>query len=119
PAMLATTIVIGILGIVAVLWAIGSLTVGSRYATYADDADSDVPRRRTPAQLRRRAQIRIALGVPALIICTILTVGLAWARPLPAAPIAVAAMKSADGIQVSDRLTWYEMKKVSQNSKGE
>ena len=57
--------------------------------------------------------------MPALIICAILTVGLAWARPLPAAPIAVAAMMSSDGIQVSDRLTWYEMKKVTQNAKGE
>jgi hypothetical protein len=118
PAMLASTIVLGFLGIVAVFWAIGSLTVGARYDTYVDD-DSDEPRRRTRAQIRRRAQIRIALGVPALIICVILTVGLAWARPFPAAPIAVEAMKSSDGIQVSDRLTWYEMKKVTQNSKGE
>lgn len=118
PAMLATTIVTGFLGVVAVFWAIGSLTVGARYDTYVDD-DSDVPRRRTTAQLRRRAQIRIALGVPALIICAVLTVGLAWARPFPAAPIAVAAMKSSDGVQVSDRVTWYEVKKVSQNSRGE
>ena len=118
PAMLATAIVVGFLGVVAVFWAIGSLTVGARYDTYVDD-DSDHPRRRTNAQLRRRAQIRVALGVPALVICVILTAALAWARPFPADPVAVAAMRSENDIQVSDRLTWYEMKKVSLNTKGQ
>jgi hypothetical protein len=117
PTMLATTIVIGFLGVVAVFWAIGSLAVGARYDAYVDD-DSDQPRRRTLAQQRRRARVRIALGVPALILCAALTMGLAWARPFPAAPVALAAMKSGDDIQVTDKLTWYEMKKVAQDAKG-
>ena len=118
PAMLATAIILGFLGVVAVFWAIGSLTVGERYDTYVDDDEADVPRRRTVAQQRRRAAVRIALGVPALILCTALTIGLAWARPIPAAPVALAAMKSGNDIQVTDKLTWYEMKKVTQNDKG-
>jgi hypothetical protein len=63
--------------------------------------------------------VRIALGVPALILCTLVTLALAWARPFPAEPIALAAMRSGDDIQVSDRLTWFEMKRVTQNAKGE
>lgn len=118
PAMLATAIVAGFLGVVAVFWAIGSLTVGARYDAYVDD-DSELPRRRTTAQLRRRAQVRLALGVPALVLCVFATVALAWARPFAAAPVAVAAMRSQDDIQVSDRLTWYEMKKVGRNAKGQ
>ena len=117
PAMLATSIMLGFTGIIALFWAVGSLTVGARYDAYADD-DSDVPHRRTSDQLRRRARVRIALGVPALIICAILTLGLALVRPHPADPVAVTAMRSADGIQVSDRLSWYEMKKVRKNDKG-
>jgi hypothetical protein len=118
PALLATAIVVGFLGVVALIWAIGSLTVGARYDAYAED-EYDEPRLRTAAQLRRRAQIRIALGVPALVICLGVTIALAWARPFPAAPVAVAAMRSEADVQVSDRLTWYEMKKVARNSKGE
>lgn len=117
PAMLATCIVLGFTGIIALFWAFGSLTVGARYDAYVDD-DSDVPRRRTSDQLRRRARVRIALGVPALIICAILTLGLALDRPHAAEPVALAAMRSADGIQVSDRLSWYEMKKVRKDDKG-
>lgn len=118
PAMLATTIVLGFLGVVAVFWAIGSLAVGARYDAYVDDDESDEPQPRTVAQQRRRARIRIALGVPALILCAALTLGLAWARPFAAAPVAVAAMKSGDDIQVTDKLTWFELKKVTQDAKG-
>ena len=118
PAMLATTIALGFLGVIAVFWAIGSLTVGARYDIYVDD-DTDGPRRRTLAQQRRRARVRVALGVPALIVCAALTVGMAWARPFPAAPVAVAAMRSGDDIQVTDRLTWFEMTKLARNAKGE
>lgn len=117
PAMLATAIMLGFTGIIALFWAFGSLMVGARYDAYVDD-DSEVPQRRTTDQLRRRARVRIALGVPALIICAILTLGLALARPHAAEPVAVAAMRSADGIQVSDRFSWYEMKKIRKDAKG-
>lgn len=118
PAMLAAAIVVGFLGVVAVFWAIGSLAVGARYDTYVDD-DDEIPRRRTAAQLRRRAQVRVALGVPTLVASLLVTSALAWARPFPAAPVAVAAMRSESDIQVSDRLTWYEMTKVRQNAGGQ
>jgi hypothetical protein len=118
PAMLATTIAVGFLGIIALFWAIGSLAVGARYDAYADD-DSGEPRARSTAQLRRRARVRIALGVPALIICVLLAAGLVWARPFAAAPVAVAAMRSGNDIQVTDRLTWFEMRKVAQNVSGQ
>ncbi len=119
PAMLATTIALGFLGVIAVFWAIGSLTVGARYDAYVDDDGAEGPRRRTQAQQRRRARVRVALGVPALVVCVALTVGMAWARPFPAAPVAVAAMRSGDDIQVTDRLTWFEMVKLARNAKGE
>lgn len=118
PAMLATSIVVGFLGVVALFWAIGSLTVGARYDAYVT-YEYDEPRPRSRAQQRRRARVRIALGVPALILCTLVTLALAWARPFPAEPIALAAMRSGDDIQVSDRLTWFEMKRVTQDAKGE
>lgn len=117
PAMLATCIVLGFTGIIALFWAFGSLMVGARYDAYVED-DSAVPHRRTTDQLRQRARIRIALGVPALVVCLIVSIGLAFARPYAATPVAVAAMRSAGGIQVSDRLGWYEMKKVSKDAKG-
>lgn len=117
PAMLITTIAVGIAGVIAVFWAIGSLLVGERYDSYVDGGDGQ-PRRRTPTQQRRRAQVRLALGVPALIVCVALTAGLAWARPFPADPVAIAAMRSSGDIGVSDRLTWFEMKKTARNAKG-
>lgn len=118
PAMLATTIVVGFVGIIAVFWAIGSLTVGGRYDAYVDD-DTGVPQVRSLAQQRRRARVRIALGVPALVVCVLLTAGLAWARPFAPTPVAIAAMRSGDDIQVSDRLTWFEMTKIARNDKGQ
>jgi hypothetical protein len=44
-----------------------------------------------------------------LFLCGLLVGALAWSRPYPASPVAVAAMRSADGVRVSDRLTWFEM----------
>ncbi|MFT4166761.1 MAG: alpha/beta hydrolase [Microlunatus sp.] len=117
PAMLATAIMLGFTGIIALFWAFGSLMVGARYDAYVDD-DSAVPQRRTTEQLRRRARVRIALGVPALIIGAVLTLGLVLARPHPADVAAITAMRSSNDIQVSDRFSWYEMKKVGKDAKG-
>lgn len=119
PAMLATAIVVGFAGIIAVFWAIGSLTVGARYDAYVDDDSVEGPRKRTLAQQRRRAQVRVALGLPALVICLALTIGLGWARPFAATPVALAALRSGDDVQISDRVTWYEMTKIARNAKGQ
>lgn len=118
PAMLVTTVAVGLSGLIAIAWAVGSLIVGDRYDAYIDDEYADKPRPRTPAQRQRRARVRIALGVPALVIAAALTIGLAWARPHAATPVAVAATRSGDDIKVSDRLTWYEITTVAKDAKG-
>jgi len=101
PLMLVLSIGCGLLGFVALAWAVASLVLGDR----ADD-EAAPP---TERQRRVRANRRIALAVPALLLCVLLVVALAWSRPYPASPVAVAAMRSADGVRVSDRLTWFEM----------
>jgi pimeloyl-ACP methyl ester carboxylesterase len=57
--------------------------------------------------------------VPALFLCVLAVGLLAWARPLPATPTAVAAMRSSDDIRVSDRITWYEMSSVAPDADGQ
>ena len=43
---------------------------------------------------------------------------LAYARPFVATPVAVAAMRSEKGVQINERLSWYEMKPVKQDKTG-
>lgn len=117
PALLAGVIAVGLIGLVGLIWAVASLTVGQRYDTYADDGAGEL-RTRTRAQMRRRALVRIGLGVPILICCIGLTLGLVWLRPFPADPIAVAAMRSSDSIRVADRLTWYELAPTARDAQG-
>ncbi|GAA1835265.1 alpha/beta hydrolase [Microlunatus capsulatus] len=102
PLMLVLSIGCGLLGFVALAWALASLVLGDR-------SDGDDGPTRTPRQHARRANRRIALAVPALFLCTLLVVSLAWSRPFAAAPVAVAAMRSEGDVRVSDRLTWFEM----------
>lgn len=101
PLMLVLTIGCGLLGFVALAWALASLVLGDR----ADDEARPL----TERQRRVRANRRIALAVPVLLLCVLLVGALAWSRPQPASAVAVAAMRSADGVRVSDRLTWFEM----------
>lgn len=113
PLMLALTIGCLLLGFVAVAWATATLVLGDR----ADDPGSD--RQLTAAQRTRRADRRIALGVPPLLLCVLLVTVLAWARPLSASPAGVAAMRSGNDVQVSDRITWYEMVSVAPDENGD
>lgn len=106
PLMLVLTIGCGLLGFVALAWAVASLVLGDR----ADDGTQPL----TERQRRVRANRRIALAVPALLLCVLLVGALAWSRPHPASPVAAAAMRSADGVRVSDRLTWFEMASTAQ-----
>ncbi|GAA1427264.1 hypothetical protein GCM10009616_03940 [Microlunatus lacustris] len=101
PLMLVLGIGCGLLGFVALAWAVASLVLGDR----ADDEAQPL----TERQRTVRANRRIALAVPALLLCVLLAGSLAWSRPHPASPVAVAAMRSADGVRVSDRLTWFEL----------
>ena len=112
PLMLALGLLLLLLGLVAVACSIAALVLGDR--AHGEDRP-----RLTPGQQRRRAGRRLALGVPPLLV-GLLAVGLlGWARPLPATAVALAAMRSADDVRVVDRLTWYEMTSVAQDSEGE
>ena len=102
PLVLGLSIGCGLLGFVALAWAVATLLLGDR-----SDGDEDRPL--TERQRARRASRRIALAVPALFLCVLLAGALAWSRPFPAAPVAVAAMRSGGDVRVSDRLTWFEM----------
>jgi alpha/beta hydrolase family protein len=115
PALLAMTIVCALVGIVAVLWAVGSLVLGSR-----QDREGDAwhPARRTPTELRRRARWRIILAVPALVVCVALVGVVAYARPFVATPVAVAALSPDDRVRVADRITWYEMSPIREDRAG-
>lgn len=106
PALLATVIGVGLLGLVAVAWALASLIRGERFDR---DGDPDHPQHRSRTQLRRRARWRIVLAVPALLICLVLAGVTAWSRPFAATADAVALMQTSDTVRISDRLTWFEM----------
>ncbi len=116
PAFLTLTIVCAMLGVVAVLWAVGSVVLGGR-----QDREGDAwhPARRTPSELRRRGRRRIILAVPALIMCGALVGVVVYARPLPAAPVAVVAMIPSERVRVADRITWYEMSPIAEDRSGD
>ncbi|WP_375423435.1 alpha/beta hydrolase [uncultured Friedmanniella sp.] len=110
PAMLVLGIACGLFGFVALAWAVATLLVGDRVE------QGEAALSRTHRQRVRRANRRVALAVPALFLC-VLTAGLlAWARPFAPTPVAVTAMRSANDIRVSDRITWYEMTSVAKNA---
>ena len=102
-------------GLVAVLWAGGSLILGGRLDR---EADSVIPRRRTPAQMRRRARLRLILAIPALLLATLLVAVVAYARPLGATPVALAALLPDDQVRIADRITWYEMTPIREDQAG-
>jgi pimeloyl-ACP methyl ester carboxylesterase len=113
PLMLALGIALLLFGFVALAWSIATLILGDR-----SDRE-DAPRPRTERERRRRASRRIALAVPALFLCVLAVGALAWSRPLPATPTALAAMRSGGDVRVTDRLTWYEMIPAAKNREGE
>jgi uncharacterized membrane protein (DUF485 family) len=109
------TIVCGLVGLVAVFWAVGSLVLGGRLDREGDEWH---PARRTPGELRRRARWRIILAVPALVVSGALVGLVAYARPFVAAPVAVAALSPDDRVHVGDRITWYEMSPIMEDRAG-
>ncbi|HEY6688773.1 MAG TPA: alpha/beta hydrolase [Propionibacteriaceae bacterium] len=116
PAMLVAGIACGLLGFIAVAWSIGSLAIGGRQDV---EGDPDHPAHRTSAQVMRRARRRIILAIPLLILSFLLVVVLAYARPFVATPTATAALRSEHGVRFSDRLGWYELIPVREDSAGE
>lgn len=115
PASLAVTLLCALLGLVAVSWAVATLLLARRWdaqlAAHAATA-------RSATQLRRRAKWRIGLALPALALALATVSVLAWSRPLPAAPLALTAMRSSTDVRVADRLTWYELQPQRKNAGG-
>lgn len=115
PAMLVAGIACAMFGVVAVAWAVASLIVGGRQDREVDSAN---PRSRTFVELRRRARWRVALAVPALIVCVLLVSLLVYARPFAATPAALAALRSTADVRYADRLTWYELAPIRTTGDG-
>ena len=116
PAMLIAGIACGLLGFIAVAWAIGSLTIGGRQDR---EGDPEHPAHRTSKQVLQRAHWRIIFAVPALVLAFLLVVVLAYARPFVATPTANAAFRSENGVRLADRLGWYELVPVRQDASGD
>ena len=106
PATVILGAVTGVLGIVAVGWSLASLILGDRQDR---EGDPERPARRTPAQVGRRAKVRVALAVPLLVLGLLSVVLLSYSRPAAAEPLVLAAMHSGSDIKVIDRFTWYEL----------
>ena len=102
PALLIATVSCALLGLIAVIWAIASLAAGDK-----QDLRDGSPR--TRKQLRRRAELRLALALPALFLCVVLVAVTAWARPFPPAEGLVDQLRSARTVTYTDTLTWYEL----------
>lgn len=115
PAGVVLGLVAGLLGFVAVAWAIATLAIGDRLDR---EGDEERPARRTPAQLERRAKVRILLAVPLLVLALVSVLLLGYSRPLAARPEALAALRSENGVRVVDRLTWYELVPSVEDARG-
>jgi hypothetical protein len=116
PAAVVLVLVTGLLGFVAVAWAIASLAIGDRQDREGDDPDR--PARRTRAQLERRARVRILLAVPALVLALLAVVLLGYSRPFAAQPEALTALRSENGVRIIDRVTWYELVPSLEDARG-
>ena len=116
PATIGILAGVALLGVLAVVWAILTLALGSRFDRYGDP---EHPRHRTPAEQHRRAEIRLALSIPALLVSLGLIVGVVYARPFEATPVAVDALRSDAAVQVNERITWYEMTSGRRNASGD
>ena len=117
PAMLIAGLASGLLGLIAVAWSIGSLTIGGRLDLEGGDAEHSA--HRTSSQVRRRSRRRIAVAVPLLVLSLFLVLALAYARPFVATPTATAALRSEKGVRLSDRLGWYELVPAQQDAEGQ
>jgi dienelactone hydrolase len=116
PALLIAAAACLVFGAIAVIWSISTLVVGDRI-----DLRDENPRHppvRTRKQLRHRAELRLALAVPALVVCIVLTAAVVWARPFPAAPGVVFTMRSDPGVDYTDTVTWYELAPTARNEDG-
>jgi dienelactone hydrolase len=116
PATIALLGGVALLGALAVAWAVASLVGGDRYDRYGDP---EHPRYRGLPEQRRKSELRLALSVPALLVSVLLVVAVVYARPLEATSVATDALRSDGQVQVSERLTWYELAPGRRNSSGD
>jgi Alpha/beta hydrolase family len=116
PAMLIAGIACGLLGFIAIAWSIGSLVIGDLQDR---EGDPEHPAHRTSTQVMQRAQRRIILAVPLIVLAFLLVIALAYARPFVATPVATAALRSENDVRISDRLVWYELMPVQKDAAGE
>jgi Alpha/beta hydrolase family len=117
PAAVVLGLATGLLGFVALAWAVASLAIGDRLDREVDD-DADRPARRTRAQLERRARVRILLAVPALVLAIAAVGILGYSRPLAASPEAQTALRTENGVRLVDRVTWYELVPSVEDARG-
>jgi len=116
PAMLIAGLACGLVGLIAVAWAIGTLTMGARLDR---EGDAEHPAHRRSTQVRRRSRRRIIIAVPLLVLSFFLVLALVYARPFVATPTSVTALRSEKGVRLSDRLGWYELVPARQDAEGE
>ncbi|HET9872267.1 MAG TPA: alpha/beta hydrolase [Propionibacteriaceae bacterium] len=102
PALPAVALFCGLLGVVAVVWAVATLLLSDRL-------DRDEVSKRTPRQTRRRERRRIVLAIPALVLSLALIGIVIMARPIPATEAAIRESLSTGTVRVADRLTWLEL----------
>lgn len=107
PVNLVLTVLCLAIGIIGLLWAVASLILGERYDQL--DRSGPRPRRRTPAELRRQANRRIALAVPAMVVSLVLVIATGYASPRPATEQALRELSSNETVRMVDKLTWYEL----------
>ena len=116
PAAVVLGLVTGLLGFVALAWAVATLVVGDRQDREGDDPDQ--PARRTRTQLERRARVRILLAVPLLVLALLSVVLLDYSRPLAASAGALTALRTENGVRIVDRVTWYELVPSVEDTRG-
>jgi hypothetical protein len=116
PAAVVLGLATGLLGFVAVAWAVATLAIGDRFDREGDDPDRPV--RRTRAQLERRARLRILLAVPMLVLALLAVALLGYSRPLAAQPEALAGLRTENNVRVVDRVTWYELVPSVEDARG-
>lgn len=93
PLTIAVPIAVMIIGIVGLVWAIGTLAVS--------------PEQPIVSTVGRR--LAGTLSVVVLVLGLLVSAGLAWSRPQAADDTALAALFSDQDVAVVERLSWYEL----------
>lgn len=115
PALLVVIIASALVGLLALAWSVATLTVGERVDAAGDGQH---PGRRTKAELARLARRRNISAVPALLVSALLFTTMVVARPLVATATAQEALYSQGGVEVIERITWYELQPDKRNEVG-